>query len=135
MPEDISANNMSLNSENIQKLFEAFNRIDERYKLVSLKQDQISDETKELFDKYIEILQKTTSHDSYDSEFVFLYNQIEKFTKQLNDIEKRLSKIEQEAGSFNDRWNSIAGFIIQLVWVILAAYVLTKLNLQSPAIP
>ena len=97
MPEDLSANNMSLNSENIQKLFEAFNRIDERYKLVSLKQDQISDETKELFDKYIEILQKTTSHDSYDSEFVFLYNQIEKFTKQLNDIEKRLSKIEQEA--------------------------------------
>ena len=88
-----------------------------------------------MFDKYIEILQKTTSHDSYDSEFVFLYNQIEKFTKQLNDIEKRLSKIEQEAGSFNDRWNSIAGFIIQLVWVILAAYVLTKLNLQSPAIP
>ena len=54
---------------------------------------------------------------------------------KLNETERRVSKLEDQYGVNNERWKSLANFMIQLIWVILAAYLLTKLNLQSPSVP
>ncbi len=55
--------------------------------------------------------------------------------KEITTIDKRLMAMESASGQHQDRWNRIISFVIQLVWVILAAWLLMKLNLTAPNIP
>ena len=51
------------------------------------------------------------------------------------EFDKRLSEIEGRASLSDGRWKTAIDFLMQLIWVVIAAYVLTQLNLQSPAVP
>jgi hypothetical protein len=124
MTEDISKQLLSQASENIQKLFDLTTRVDERLKSAHNKQEQLEKRIEDQIEKNIELMNK----------IVILENNMT-LPSQINDIDKRLSRIENEHGIHSERYKTIANFIIQLVWVILAAYVLTKLNLQSPSVP
>lgn len=66
-------------------------------------------------------------------------NQIQKDFETLEKneifIHNRVTALETHKSQNDEKWKTYATFFIQLAWVIIAAYLLTKLNLQSPAIP
>lgn len=128
MADSFSSNNQSSNTENTQKLFDLTSRLDERIKLVNNNQEQVIKKIEDHADKQIEIFRKLAILETYQED-------ISKVLGEIHNLEKRVSKIEIDHGNHSERWKSIATFIIQLIWVILAAYLLTKLNLQSPAVP
>lgn len=127
---------MSVNNEDdYYDLFTFVTRIDERIKNIQIDQSRLEKKIEEN-EKKTEENEKRIS-DFYqklsitDNNVIFLKESEDK----IDEIKKRFFKIEEDHGRNSDRWRTIGGFLIQLIWVILAAYLLTKLNLQSPAIP
>lgn len=135
MSEEISAKILVQTSDNIQRLFDVTTRIDERMKILQDKQEYLDGKIDDITQKQTDIAQKMAIIESQFVEIEGIFTLLDSNQKELNEFDKRMSKIEDEQGNHNKRWNGIASFTIQLVWVILAAYLLTKLNLQSPAIP
>ena len=132
MPDGIANQMFAKTADNIQKLFELCTRFDERIKIINDKQDYLDKKINDVFEQYIILMQKSAvlqSHNDDDD------SNVSDIQKSLNEIDKRLSKMENSVISTNDRWNKIGNFFIQLIWVVLAAYLLTKLNLQAPAVP
>jgi hypothetical protein len=56
----------------------------------------------------------------------------DKLCEDLHDLEIRIKTIEVAQGGHDQNWKMFFNFIIQVVWVVMAAYILLKLGLQSP---
>ena len=52
--------------------------------------------------------------------------------KEVKDMDKRLTSAEYIASGFESRWKTFVGYIVQLIWIIIACWILLKLNLTSP---
>ena len=50
----------------------------------------------------------------------------------ISDIDKRLRTFELSHDKRKENWNMAVNFVIQLVWVAMAAFMLSKLGLQAP---
>jgi uncharacterized protein (DUF3084 family) len=135
MPEEISTQILSQASENIQKLFDLSTRIDERVKNIQNQHESLERRAEEIVRRQQEILQKTAVLESKETNKDLVAVKLDECEEAIIDIDKRISMLESENNRYGDRWNRIATFVIQLVWVILAAYLLTKLHLQAPAVP
>lgn len=134
MPDDISVQILTQASENIQKLFDLSTRIDERVKAVQIKQDHLEERLDKVAQhlvvdgQKIAVLEAKETDDKVD-------DQLAVCQKAITEIDKRLSVLESQSSIHTEKWNRIANFIVQLIWVVLAAYLLTRLNLQPPNIP
>jgi predicted nuclease with TOPRIM domain len=133
MPEDISVQLLTQTSENIQKLFELSTRIDERVKAIQGKQHDLEERLDSVVGNHTEIMQKIAVLESKNGEA--LEDDIDECRKELVTLDKRVAVVEDHSGNSRDRWNKVFTFVIQLVWVLLAAWLLVKLNLQAPAVP
>jgi chromosome segregation ATPase len=133
MPEDISVQILSQTSENIQKLFDLSTRIDERVKSIQNKQHDLEERLDNVIARHSEVMQKIAVLESKNGDA--LEEEIDKCREKFAELDKRLVIVEGVSGRSQDRWNKIGQFIIQLVWVLLAAWLLLKLNLQAPAVP
>lgn len=134
MPESMSVQILTQTSENIQKLFELSTRIDERVKSIQSKQDRIDLQINDVINQHIQLMQKIAVLESRNEEST-VDAEILNCEKQIVEIDKRLSRLENEDGKKTEKWKGVVNFIVQLVWIIIAAYILTKLNLQAPAVP
>ena len=125
MADDISM--LTQTSDNIQKLFELSNRIDERIK--NLQKDQKNSDNKldSILENYHGISQRVAVMESKDLKSID--NRIQECAGEIRVIEKRISTVELASGNNQDRWNKIFNFSIQLIWVVLASWVLMKMNL------
>lgn len=133
MPQDISVQILSQTSDNIQKLFDLSTRIDERVKAMQERQGSLDHRIEEIIERQLVLMQRLTILEAKDIKS--LADKLEETEEAIASIDKRLALIEVDSNRHNDRWKSIAGFVVQLIWVILAAYLLLKLNLQAPAVP
>jgi len=136
MSDDISVQILAQSSENIQKLFDLSTRIDERVKAIQTNQtNQANLESKieSLVTSHNLAMQKIVVLESRDVKY--LDSKLSEYEREISSMDKRLSTVEASSGQNQDRWNKIMSFVIQLVWVILAAWLLMKLNLQAPAVP
>lgn len=132
-PEDISVQILSQTSENIQKLFELSTRIDERVKEIQNKQAGFHERLEKVISGHQEMLQKVAVLESKDG--AALIEDVDECKKEITSLDKRLAVVEGSTNRNKDRWNRIFTFVIQLVWVLLAAWLLVSLNLQAPAVP
>lgn len=62
-------------------------------------------------------------------------------TEGMDGIRKSIYKLENHVSNFKnanddhkERWNMILNFAVQLIWVVMASYVLTKLGLGTGAL-
>jgi len=133
MSDDISVQILAQSSENIQKLFDLITRIDERVKSIQTHQSSLENKIESLFDSHHVAMQKIVVLESKDIRI--LDNKLSECEKEISSIDRRLLGVEAYSGNDKDRWNKIMTFVIQLVWVVLAAWLLMKLNLQAPAVP
>jgi len=137
MPEDITAQILAQTAENIQKLYDLSTRIDERVKTIQHQHKGLEEDISDLIKSHGEIMQKVAVLESKDigmltQKFAECQNEVK---KEINALEKRLIAVESASGQSKDRWNKIFTFILQIVWVLLAAWLLMKLGLQAPAVP
>lgn len=114
---------------------ENLTRLDERIKNIQQKQHDLEERIDAMLEQYAAILQRITVLDTKSSRCVMESKGSQCLMDDINDLDKRLSAFETATGKSRDRWNQFLNFVIQLAWVVLAAWVLTKLNLQPPAIP
>lgn len=131
--EDISIQILSQTSENIQKLFELSTRIDERVKEIQNKQAGFHERLEKVISGHQEMLQKVAVLESKDG--AALIEDVDECKKEMTSLDKRITVVEGSTNQSKDRWNRIFTFVIQLIWVLLAAWLLVKLNLQAPAVP
>lgn len=128
MTRDFDINSTNPDSNNIRKIHDLACRIDERIKLVESTEEQLNKKIENQTEKQIELIKKIAIIESHQTDILKLH-------QEISQLDRRLSKIEIDHGNHSERWKTVGSFIIQLIWVILAAYLLTKLNLQSPAVP
>lgn len=57
---------------------------------------------------------------------------IDKIRDDIHKIDNRIEKLESRHDDSKEKVKRIADFIVQLAWVSLAAWLLTKLGLQAP---
>jgi predicted RNase H-like nuclease (RuvC/YqgF family) len=135
MPDEFSVKLLGQTTDNIQKLFDLSTRIDERVKSLQMHQKELEGRVEELSKRHLELIQKCAileTHRMGDTENNKKLNEVE---HDVDAMDKKIVLLETARDQSSDRWNRIATFVIQLIWVILAAYLLTKLNLQPPAVP
>ena len=58
--------------------------------------------------------------------------EIDSVLKDLTELDKRITFVESVSGTQQERWKTVTNFVIQLIWIVLAAWVLMKLNLTPP---
>lgn len=133
MSDDISVQILAQSSENIQKLFDLSTRIDERVKAIQTNQANLESKIESLVTSHNLAMQKIVVLESRDVKY--FDSKLSECEREISSMDKRLSTVEASSGQNQDRWNKIMSFVIQLVWVILAAWLLMKLNLQAPAVP
>ena len=139
MADDITVQILSQTSENIQKLFDLSTRIDERVKAIRDKQDDLDDRLSEISKTHHEVMQKIAVLEYKDGGIGAVSVKLDEVQKEVKneliEIDKRLALVESKTNTSQDRWNKIFTFAIQIIWVILAAYLLMKLGIQAPNVP
>lgn len=133
MSDDLTIQVLAQNSDNVQKLFDLITRVDERVKNIQDNQAELSGQIKEIVIDYHELLERIITLEAKHGKLV--QEEIIKYTDKVADIDKRILGLEHSSRSNEGRWNRVFSFLIQLIWVVLAAWVLFKLNLNPPPIP
>jgi chromosome segregation ATPase len=132
MRDELTVKVLSQTSENIQKLFDLTTRIDERVKIIQSNQEEINHRVRECTDDYKEILERTVK---LEATCGMKLNEENTNSDQIVGIDKRIVHLEHNSQGAENRWNRIFTFAIQLVWVVLASWVLYKLHLNPPNLP
>ena len=57
---------------------------------------------------------------------------IDSVKKQLYEIDSKVRSFESDHDKRRQSWNMVLNFFVQLLWVSMAAWLLTKLGLQGP---
>lgn len=67
-----------------------------------------------------------------DYKIIKIEEKIDKIIENLHELDVRLKSLEIAKGGYEENWKSIVNFVVQVIWVVMAAYILMKLGLQSP---
>jgi len=127
MGEDLSVQILSQTSDNIQKLFDLSTRIDERVKSMQNKQRDLNTRIDNIVNAHNELMQSVAVLKSSANTV-----SIEECKRQIVDLDKRLSSVEQKSEGMENRWTSIFKFIVQIIWLVVGAWILFKLGLTPP---
>lgn len=72
-------------------------------------------------------------NNEFNTKFKILENKnIDKIYEDNHKLEVRVQALEIAQGGNERKWNAIINFGFQLIWVVMAAYILYKLGLQAP---
>jgi predicted nuclease with TOPRIM domain len=56
----------------------------------------------------------------------------EEVRNSLYGMESRMKSLEAQHNDRKEKWQIVINFVVQLIWVSMAAWVLTRLGLQGP---
>jgi len=61
-----------------------------------------------------------------------LESDLRRLSDDFSEMDRKVRMFELNHDSRKEKWNTAINFIIQLVWVSMAAFLLSKLGLQAP---
>lgn len=117
-------------SESIKDLHDLTTRVDERVKHLIERQADMEQKMNRI-DELSERMAVLESKSGAIDHMSMTISQIEQ-VNMLDD--RRIAALETSNQTLQSRWQKITSFILQLIWVIVACYVLFKLGL-SDAMP
>lgn len=161
MSDDLSTQILNQTTESIQKLFDLSTRIDERVKTLQecegtlktkvqeLKEEVAAIQThlkvldvngtegvKELKDRVKQLEFRAMSEETVSQQLqqcqLALVELDKKLGSTLQEFEMRITAVASSQQGTEDRWGKVTTFAIQLIWVIVAAWILATLGLQAP---
>jgi uncharacterized coiled-coil protein SlyX len=142
-------------SESIKNVFELSTRIDERVQLMMKKQEDLEKKLDAQMQKTNDMTTRVTVLESQVQKASDMNNRLAALESKNNNQEKikeisesvtgiaaivhnmelKVQSLEGNTKRQEARWKTIFGFVVQLIWVVLAAYLLYRLGLQSPGGP
>lgn len=120
-------------SDSVNSLFELTLRVDERVRLMMDKLESMDETIDNQIDLFNELNSRVKVIESRDG--ISILNDIRRLGEELHKLELRTQSVEGSSSDQEGRWKTIIGFAIQLIWVILAAFLLYKLGISAPAVP
>lgn len=118
--------------ESIKSIYDLTTRVDERVLALMRKQEELERKLDE---------QLKSDHD-LDTRVANLERVRDERIPELDTVKNGLHRLEIDMqavkitqGGQEGRWKTIVSFVVQIAWVILAAWLLVKLGLQAPAVP
>jgi hypothetical protein len=69
-----------------------------------------------------------------DNKLSKIEDKIDKLKEDLHSMQLKMQSLEIAHGGFEQKWKTIINFILQVIWVVMAAYILLKLGLQGPPV-
>jgi len=133
MPNQNEASYYSQVQESIQSIFELTTRVDERVQLMMKKQEDLEDKIDAQLKEINALAIRVTMLESRNG--AAMQNDVEKMKESFHQMELKMAGVEKSTAASENRWKTIGGFVLQILWVLLAAYLLFKLGLQAPAVP
>jgi hypothetical protein len=126
-----------LTTDNINKLLDLTTRIDERIIAIHTKQHEFDERLIDIVKDHNEAMRRIVILESKHQGCPIhnMGGQLDEIHKSLDEMDKRVVLVEDSTNRTQDRWKAVLTFVIQLVWVLLASWLLVKLNLQAPAVP
>lgn len=152
--EDLSTKILSQTTDSIQKLFDITTRIDERVKTCIDRCHILEEKIQEIVEVNFgikESLAVLKSQDSYgvlgdvNSDIHKLQNKLDHLEQtsegfrninvDVHELQNKLSHLEQTSEGFKSNWDAIVKFIVQIIWLVVGAWILFKLGLAPPNLP
>ena len=131
MPENKGENYYIQVSDSIKSIYELTTRVDERQQLMMAKVEQLEKKIDSMMAEYRDLEGRIRVIESKDGGTA----DIGAIKDMLHGHAVRLQALEISSKGQEGRWQNIVGFVVQLIWVLLAAYLLYKLGIQAPAVP
>jgi hypothetical protein len=119
--------------DSLQTIFDLSARIDERVHLMTQQQKELERKIDTQLDALNDLNVRVRVIEGKNSDH--LITELATVRDQLHKFEMRLLKLEGGQEGTEARWKSIFTFGVQLIWVILAAWLLFKLGISAPAVP
>lgn len=118
-------------SESIKDLHDLTTRVDERVKHLIEKQSDMEEKMSRIdgLSERMAVLESKTEAVQHMSSSIANIEQ----TNLMDD--KRLTALETSTQTMQGRWQKITSFILQLVWAVVACYVIYKLGLSDSMPP
>ena len=121
--------------EHIASIVELTTRVDERVQGIIKQHSTLDSKT----DKQLDLINEWSGRVKVlESQLIFTVEDKKSASKtrtDINELEKKVAFLETSSNNQEQRWKSIFGFAVQLIWVVLAAFLLYKMGIQSPSIP
>ena len=111
------------NLDKIKLLEESYIKISDKNKFLLKKVEQIHNKTIDLHEKINQLETNIKILESVD---------FDELKQNLNEIHSKVRVMEITHGNRSENWKRVLDFLVQLLWVSMAAYLLTKLGLQAP---
>ena len=132
-----SSNSNEQVNNSIKSIVELITRIDERVQLMMKKQEFLENKIEDHIDYLNELKTDFKLLDSKSGKT--LQEEVVRISDDIYSIDNRLKALEKDSENKNNNIKEVSktvlNFIVQIIWVIVASYLLYKLNIQSPSIP
>ena len=103
-----------MNEENSESLREVVSKSQEKIRNLQKK-------TKDLEEKC----------SNFEAIFKMIENKnIDELLEKIHALDIRIRTVEIAQGGYSEYWKQIINFLLQLIWVVMSAYILLKLGLQ-----
>lgn len=121
-------------AKSIRSLFEMTTRVDERVQAMVKKQDELDRKIELQISHGNSLSNRVSLLESHNSreDIKAVCDGVEELKESVRKLDMQMRELEGESGRQKERWSGIFGFVIQLVWILLASYMLYRLGLQGP---
>ncbi len=109
--------------ELIRKLQESDEKLQNKNKNLIYKQSELEKQIKSICDSKHNLEMRISILESIN---------IEDLKKEIYKIDSKVQSFESAHDDRKEKWQIAINFIVQLIWVAMAAWLLTKLGLQAP---
>ncbi len=128
--EDLSTKILSQTTDSIQKLFDITTRIDERIKTCIDRCHILEEKIQEVAEINFGVKESLAVLKSQN-----VYGSLEDINVDVRELQNKLSHLEQTSEGFKSNWDAIVKFIVQIIWLVVGAWILFKLGLAPPNLP
>ena len=140
----VTTNSNEQVNNSIKSIIELTTRIDERVQLMMKKQEsfeaKIDGNKQHLNELKTEVkLLDSKSGKSLQEEVSNLSEEGATLSQDFGRIKSKIERITEESNKKENNWQAVVkgalSFIVQIIWVVVASYLLYKLGIQSPSVP
>ncbi len=128
--EDLPTKLLSQATDNIQKLFDITTRIDEKVK--SAIEYSVNLEIK--MQKFAEVIALLKEANAI-LDFQHIPSKLENIELTIVQMQNKISHIEKTSEGFKSKWDTAVKFLVQIIWLVVGAWILFKLGLGPPNLP
>lgn len=121
----------------IKSIFELTTRVDERVQLMMKKQEDVEWKIDGISTEMKELSTRVTVLESNNGKAVAaaVSTEVDRLKDTISDMKLKIQTLESKADSSEGKWKTVLNFGLQILWVVVAAYLLYRLGIQAPEVP